>query len=81
MEAAAYKRRKGRAGNAPFISTTALTFLVYHAPRALSMTVRADSMTIVLSRSGLCVWFMTKGIRTPRYTRDERAGRPSLVRA
>ncbi len=64
-----------------FISTTAVTFLAYHAPRALSMTVRADSTTIVLSRSGLCVRFMTKGIRALRYTRDKRAGRPSVVRA
>ncbi len=64
-----------------FISTTAVTFLAYHAPRALSMTVRAHSMTIVLSRSGQYVRFMTKGMRTPRYTRDKRAGRPSLVRA
>ncbi len=32
-----------------FISTTAVTPLTYHAPRALSMTVRVDSMTIVLS--------------------------------
>ena len=91
-----------------FISTTAITFLAYHAPRALSMTVRVDSMAIVLSHGGRCVRFMTKGIRALRYTRlliqanivrlsqvfasclvglrrslvrDERAGRPSLVRA
>jgi len=75
------KRRNDRAGDAPFISIAAVTFLAYHAPCALSMTVRIDSMTIVLSRSGLCVRVMTKGIRALRYTRDEQAGRPSLVRA
>ena len=45
------------------------------------MTVRVDSMTIVLSRNGHYVRFMTQGIRALRYTKDERAGRPSLVRA
>ncbi len=64
-----------------FISTTAVTFLAYHAPHALSMTVRADSMTIVLSCGDRYVRFMTKGIRALRYTRDQQAGRPSLVRA